>query len=246
MLVIWAVRADADFSPILEKFYGRKLNVYRFKMNEKSLGAGLIGLGLTALLFGFHWYPQTESMNRSANLAKGMHPARTSSVKAYTPPTSEDGRQACRVLNVYDGDTIGCDLNGDGRIERPEEEVRLLGIDTPERSYSRKNHSYGTAHPTDEPYAKEASEWMERQATGKTVYLQYDLRRNDRYGRTLAFVYPSQQAKTSLNLQAIQQGYAKMLFLGKNRLYEEQFIEAEQKAQASKTGLWGLSQTAGL
>ena len=245
MPVIWAVKAGADFLPILKNFM-EKLNVYRFRMNEKSLGAGLIGLGLLGLLFGFRWYPQMESMNRSSNLPTSTHHGRASAGQTYIRPLTEDGRRTCRVLNVYDGDTIGCDLNGDGRIERPEEEVRLLGIDTPERSYSRKNPTYGTSHPTDEPYAKEASEWMEREVSGKTVYLEYDLRRNDRYGRTLAFVYLSSQAKTSLNLQAIQQGYAKMLFLGKNRLYEEQFLEAEQKAQTGRIGLWGLSHMSGL
>ena len=155
-------------------------------------------------------------------------------------PYQPYNRQACRVLTVYDGDTLGCDLNKNGQIDRPTEEIRLLGIDTPERSYSRKNPSYLSAHPTDEPYAKEASDWMTRQADHKTIYLQYDLRRFDRYGRTLAFVYISPKAQTSLNLQAVQQGFARILFLGKNRLHEDTFIQAEAQAQKLKQGLWKL------
>lgn len=225
--------------------------MYRVKINEKTIGSLLIGLGFAGLLLGFRWVPQmnqeTNRMDQPTRVAIKTDGYRVSSaIKNSAPPLAEDGRQACRVLNVYDGDTIGCDLNGDGRVERPLEEIRLLGIDTPERSYSRKNRSYGTANPTDEPYAKDASEWMERQVSGKTVYLEYDLRRSDRYGRTLAFVYPSPKSRASLNLQAVRQGYAKMLFLGKNRLYEDQFRQAEQAAQSSRLGLWGLPQTAGL
>ena len=80
---------------------------------------------------------------------------------------------------------------------------------------------------------------MERQIAGKTAYLQYDLRKTDRYGRTLAFVYASAKAQHSLNEQALVQGYATMLFLGKNRLYEDQFSQAEQQARQAKRGLWG-------
>lgn len=220
--------------------------MHRLKINEKTLGISLISLGLVGLLVGFNWPSQISKKKVSIKSPDVAMSGQVSDQNSISSAHGDSWRQACRVLNVYDGDTIGCDLNKDGQIERPDEEIRLLGIDTPERSYSRKNLSYRTAHPTDEPYAKESSEWMEHQVFGKTVYLEYDLRRNDRYGRTLAFVYPSRQAKTSLNLQAIQLGYAKMLFLGKNRLYEDQFQQAEQKAQDAKVGLWGLSQASGL
>jgi micrococcal nuclease len=151
-------------------------------------------------------------------------------------PTSP--RVACRVLMVFDGDTLACDINGDARLQKPEEEIRLLGIDSPEMHYSRKNPSYGSSHPQDEPFAKEASQWLTQQAQGKTLYLESDLRSYDRYGRRLAYVYTNPQATSSLNEQALTSGYCQTLFIGKNRRYEERFKVAEQTAQKRHIGLW--------
>jgi endonuclease YncB( thermonuclease family) len=121
----------------------------RLRFSEKWVGLLIIAVALTRL-----------GMFAAEGLSpKGEAPRLKASTQAFTV----NRRMACHVLTVYDGDTLGCDLNGNGRIERPQEEVRLLGIDTPEMHYSRKNPTYGSANPTDEPYAKEASRW------GKTM-----------------------------------------------------------------------------
>jgi micrococcal nuclease len=104
--------------------------------------------------------------------------------------------------------------------------------------YSRKNPTYGSVNPTDEPYAREASQWMESHALRKTVYLEFDQRREDRYRRMLAFVYPTAQAATSLNAEILRLGFAKMLFLGKNRLHEAEFQDIENDARLHQRGLW--------
>lgn len=215
----------------------------RSKINEKWVGGAMIGLGLVGVLFG--------RLHLDPALSRYVGPVPPSShhalkMQSTSRQDTSQSRQSCRVLTIYDGDTIGCDLDENGKITRPQEEIRLLGMDTPERSYSRKNPTYGTEHPTDEPYAKASSEWMEHQIGGKMAYLEYDLRKTDRYGRTLAFVYNSPTVKKSLNEQAVAEGYATMLFIGKNRLYEEQFIQAEQQARQAKRGLWGLPSAAGL
>jgi micrococcal nuclease len=226
----------------------------RIKINEKVIGAGLIVLGLAGLLAGFRFGPEHAGSlptGRSVSLQTTSESASTTRpaiAEAHSSPSQarmakadlQNSRQPCRVLTVYDGDTIGCDLDGDGRIEKPREEIRLLGIDTPERSFSRKNPTYGSSHPTDEPFARESSAWMERQVTQKTVYLEYDLRKSDRYGRTLAFVHLSPIASESLNMLAVKQGYATMLFIGKNRRYEDDFKQAEVSARKARRGLWGL------
>jgi micrococcal nuclease len=210
----------------------------RVKFPEKIVGISLIALGLVGFCIGWQSRLKAQRHVRTEHQLKSdlVRPAPINEKSSF--PYQPAIRQACRVLTVYDGDTLGCDLNKNGQIERPAEEIRLLGIDTPERSYSRKNPSYLSAHPMDEPYAKQASDWMTRQTDHKTIYLQYDLRRSDRYGRTLAFVYTSPKAKTSLNLQAIQRGYAYKLFLGKNRLYEDKFNAAEAQARQLKRGIW--------
>ena len=211
----------------------------KIKVNEKLVGGLLILLGLSGLLMGFQQQPAPQRFDLNEQSGARSHQA---AVRSQTPAeSSQNGREACQVLTVYDGDTVGCDSNKDGKIQRPEEEIRLLGIDTPERSYSRKNRSYGSANPTDEPYAKESSAWMERRLGGKTAYLEYDVRHHDRYGRTLAFVYTGPTEQTSLNLEAVREGYARKLFLGKNRRYEDAFTQAEQQAREQKRGLWGVA-----
>ena len=79
-----------------------------------------------------------------------------------------------RVVRVVDGDTVRLAINGD------EENVRLIGIDTPE-----------TVHPTrgEEPYGKEASDFTKQLLEGRSVYLEFDIEERDRFGRLLAYLY---------------------------------------------------------
>jgi micrococcal nuclease len=194
------------------------------RLPETKIGWSLVLIGATSLV---------------VSLMQGREP--------LLPRTVSQGessaRTPCRVLTVYDGDTLGCDLNRDGRIERPEEEIRLLGIDTPEMHYSHKNPTYGTAHPQDEPFAPQASRWMETHAEHKTVYLEFDRRRQDKYGRTLAYVYPGTLDPVSLNEGQLAEGYATILFIGQNRLHEQRFRQVEALARQRKLGVWQANDT---
>lgn len=194
-----------------------------FQFDEKITGLILILIGLLGLWRGW--------------LAIAEKPSGSQPEVAQT--TSE--RVACKVLTVYDGDTLGCDLDHDGKIQKPREQVRLLGIDSPEMRYSRKNPTYGSQHPKDEPFAKEASQWLTQQAEGKTVYLEFDRRQHDKYRRTLAYVFADRQAGQSLNARLLAQGYATLLFFGKNRRYESEFYGVESQARTAKKGLWASS-----
>ena len=144
----------------------------------------------------------------------------------------------CAVLTVYDGDTVGCDLNHDGLIEKPQEQIRMLGIDTPEMHYSKKNPTYGTDHPTDEPFAKEASAWTDQTLYRQTVSLDFDIERHDRYGRTLAYVYTSSGLDVGAAL--LKLGYARTLFLGQNHKQAARYLPIEETARRNRLGLWGL------
>lgn len=208
------------------------------RMNEKPIGLLLILAGGACLLLGWRSYAPT-----SPPMAVVSRQEHTGPELAVDSANSSPW-QSCKVLTVYDGDTLGCDMDADGVITRPQEEVRLLGIDSPEMHYSRKNPTYGTEHPVDEPFAKAASQWMERQVAHKTVYLEFDQRRADRYGRALAFVYLKPGDTISLNEQELSQGLAMLLFLGKNRLHEAQFQAVEANVRQSGLGLWASPQAA--
>ena len=97
-----------------------------------------------------------------------------------------DWRQVTRVI---DGDTIV--LDGDER-------VRLIGVDTPETVHPQKPVEY---------FGKEASAFTRRMVEGDRVRLEYEqgMPREDRYGRTLAYVYL--EGGRLLNLEIIEGGY---------------------------------------
>lgn len=203
------------------------------RFNEKLVGVLLIAVGFGGLLM---------SRQEAEKPSSSILPTSRATGQALSLPDGmdvESKRVSCKVLTVYDGDTLGCDLDGDGEIERPTEEIRLLGIDSPEMHYSRKNPTYGTKHPTDEPFAKQASQWLQTHAQGKQVWLVFDLRKHDKYGRSLAHVFAKPEDAVSLNQQEVALGYATTLFIGKNRLYEQEYLEAEHQARQAKRGLWG-------
>ncbi len=91
------------------------------------------------------------------------------------PVSSQSDPAVVQVVRVIDGDTIQvCCVFGD-RVK-----VRYIGVDTPE-----------THHPMRgvEPYGMEASEANRKLVDGKTVRLEFDVQQQDKYGRTLAYVY---------------------------------------------------------
>ena len=118
---------------------------------------------------------------------------------------------------VIDGDTIILDGN---------EIVRLIGIDTPETKDPKK--------PV-QSYGKEAYEFTKGLVEGKKVRLTYDLNKEDKYGRTLAYVYL--EDGTFLNAEIIKQGYgfAYRYFLFK---YFDEFKQYEREARENEIGLW--------
>jgi micrococcal nuclease len=148
-------------------------------------------------------------------------------------PQAQSGpKKTCRVLKIYDGDTFGCDFNGNQRVDGKPEHVRMLGIDTPEMGYSRKSKTH-----RDAPLAAEAKQWLSDHIVGKTVRLVYDVRPTDKYRRQLAHVYRSDQT-VSLNQQLLQMGYARLMFIAPNKSQHHAYTQALQTAQQKRLGLW--------
>ena len=124
------------------------------------------------------------------------------------------------VERVVDGDTII--VQGIGR-------VRLIGVDTPE-----------TVHPNRpvEFFGKEASAFTRRMLEGKRVRLEYDQERQDRYGRTLAYVYLADG--TFANAEIIRRGYGHAYTRFPFR-HMESFRQFEREARSNRRGLWGTA-----
>ena len=107
--------------------------------------------------------------------------------------------------------------------------VRLIGMDTPETKKP----------PTPvQCYGPEASaRTAELLPIGSAVGLELDVQRQDRYGRTLAYVWPEGHM-LMLNEQLLAEGHAVVLTIPPDVRYVDHFTQAEQIARDNGLGLW--------
>lgn len=129
------------------------------------------------------------------------------------------------VERVVDGDTVEVDRPIEG-----EDNVRLIGIDTPE-----------TVDPGEpvQPLGPEASEFVTRELEGERVTLEFDEERIDSFGRPLAYVrFPGDEL---FNETLVAEGLAQVATFPPNVRYEDRFLAAQEEARAQGLGIWGLS-----
>ncbi len=119
--------------------------------------------------------------------------------------------------SVVDGDTIVVKSLGS---------VRLIGIDTPEMNYELG---------VPQPFALEAREFCERFVLRKTVLLEFDEVKRDRYGRALAYVFVGD---TFVNAELIRAGLATAYHFRPNDRYKGEFKQLERDAKRKRRGLW--------
>jgi micrococcal nuclease len=131
---------------------------------------------------------------------------------------------SAQVVRVIDGDTLEVTING------KTDKIRLIGVDTPE-----------TVHPNQkvEPYGKEASEFTKSQLNGKTVSLEFDAEKQDKYGRLLAYVWMEDKL---FNETLLKEGYAQVSTYPPNVKYVEKFTAAQTEARNNNRGLWAVQE----
>ncbi len=122
------------------------------------------------------------------------------------------------VTHVIDGDTI--EIKGG-------QDVRYIGIDTPET---------GNSHSSGECFAEEATAKNREFVGGKRVRLVRGLENKDKYGRLLRYIYVDE---IMFNAELVRLGYAEAYPYPPNVRYMEMFSELEQEAKEEERGLWG-------
>ncbi len=70
------------------------------------------------------------------------------------------------------------------------------------------------------------------------MWLEYDVQREDRYGRTLAHVWTDAQDGTHLNLALARDGWAVAVVFPPNVRHLEAIRAAVSRARAERRGLW--------
>lgn len=134
-----------------------------------------------------------------------------------------------RVSWVYDGDTINVDGVG---------KVRLIGIDTPETKSSSRDDTYqrvGISLRQLRIGAKQAKNFLLREAKGKNVTLTFDRDKVDRYGRTLA--YATLSDGRMLNRELLKEGLARV-YRRFEFEFKDDFLRTEAAARGAGRGLW--------
>ena len=147
-------------------------------------------------------------------------------VVARTVDRGDEEATGARVVRVVDGDTVHVRIGG------REESVRLLGIDTPE------THKPGTPIECGGPQA--SAHLAKLLPAGTRVKLEPDPTqdREDRYGRTLAYVrLPDGRLAEDAQLAA---GWATVyVFAGKPVARDQEFRRSQAAARAAQRGVWG-------
>lgn len=136
-----------------------------------------------------------------------------------------------KCIKVIDGDTIKISTG---------ENVRLIGVDTPE---SRRNKKlYRDADRSKEDVdaiisiGKESAKFTTGLVLGKSVRLEFDVQKMDKYGRLLAYVYL--EDGTFVNAALVKQGYASPMTVPPNVKHADLFQKLYREARENKKGLW--------
>lgn len=125
------------------------------------------------------------------------------------------------VTRVVDGDTI------EARIGGEVEDVRLIGIDTPE--------TVKPGAPV-QCFGPRASRFTKRRLEGRQVRLVFGVERRDVYGRLLAYAYLGGRF---FNPILVRRGLARALTIPPNDRFGPLLEHLELDAARAGRGLWG-------
>ena len=125
------------------------------------------------------------------------------------------------VTRVVDGDTF------EALVEGEEEDVRLIGVDTPE--------TVKPGAPVD-CFGPQASAYLHGLLEGRTVRLVFGEERRDVYGRLLAY---ARLGDRLVNAELVRLGLARTLTIPPNDSLAPLLGSLERRAARAGRGLWG-------
>ncbi len=118
-----------------------------------------------------------------------------------------------KVERIVDGDTI---VLSSGSI------VRYVGITSPENN---------------EPFEKESTDENRKLVEGKTVSLEYDNYKADKFGRILAYVIVGGK---NVSIELAKKGFSQVVVYQHKKpfIYQNQLLKAQAEAKKKKLGIW--------
>jgi len=85
------------------------------------------------------------------------------------------------------------------------------------------------------PFAEKAKDLNRKLVEAKTVKLEFDVQKKDKYKRLLAYVYAEDKM---VNIEMVRQGLAMVYTYPPNVKYSQRFLGAQKEARDNKRGLW--------
>ena len=159
-------------------------------------------------------------------IALGIYAYLSTPVATVQPPGLEPAPASLEIPGSAVEATVDYVHDGDTLFLTDGTKVRLLAVDTPEVGDNL------------ECLGNESRDYLRALLPkGSTIYTQADAEPTDQYGRSLLFIWTA--SGTLVNLDLVEQGYAEAVFIGANRLYEDQVEAAEDSAQDAGRGIWG-------
>lgn len=141
-------------------------------------------------------------------------------VGCQSPKKPEQSAQMqVKVAQVVSGQTL--EVLGMGDQPNLITQVRLLGIDAPDLQQR--------------PWGNAARERLQELIAEQPVMLEFDVEVNDKFRRTLAYVWKD---KVLLNEQLVKEGQALFVARSPNHKYDQRLERAQQYARLMGVGIW--------
>lgn len=127
------------------------------------------------------------------------------------PKTSFVQGEPAFVSKVIDGDTIVTSNN---------QKIRYIGVNAPEKG---------------QPMSNDSTSLNQKLVLGKNIRLEFDVVKNDKYGRMLAYVFVQNDF---INLDIVKNGLAVSETVQPNIMYQDKFLQAQKEARGNCLGIW--------
>jgi micrococcal nuclease len=148
-------------------------------------------------------------------------------------PTYPGGDPACHeqtlieVVSVTDGDTVHV-LYLEGSREGSEDDVRLIGFDTPEVDHNGSDHDC---------FGLPSWDAMTALIEGERAWMTFDEECSDNFGRSLGYLFRERDG-LFINLSMVREGYGRACPVSPNSTFQADFSAAETQARDENLGRW--------
>ena len=165
--------------------------------------------------------------------------------KLFSKDCSKEGTQYL-VKQVFDGDTVLVEARSrepekqgdkEAKRQRNKEAKKIRNVDNEENNYKIRFLGIDAFEHDQLPYGPNAQHFLTMLVLNKEVCIETDIQEQDRYGRTLGYVFI--RSKTLLvNEELLKNGQALLYDFPPNIKYIDRLKKAQAYARNNMLGIW--------